>query len=47
MEGKLTIEPVVRRKLCTGCGTCAGVCPQEAIEMAVHARKGLLSPPPR
>ena len=40
MEDQLTIEPVVKRKLCTGCGTCAGICPRDAIEMTVHARKG-------
>jgi coenzyme F420 hydrogenase subunit beta len=28
-----TIGPVVKRKLCTGCGTCAGICPQNAVEM--------------
>ncbi len=31
VRNRQTIEPVVKRKLCTGCGTCAGVCPQEAI----------------
>lgn len=44
MEERLTIEPVVRRKLCTGCGTCAGVCPHGAIEMAVHPGKGCYLP---
>jgi coenzyme F420 hydrogenase subunit beta len=44
MEGKLTIEPVVKRKLCTGCGTCASVCPQDAIEMMMHPRKGCYLP---
>ena len=44
MEGKLTIEPVVKRKLCTGCGTCASVCPQGAIEIAVHLKKGCYLP---
>jgi coenzyme F420 hydrogenase subunit beta len=31
-----TIGPVVKRKLCTGCGTCAGICPRDAIEMVVR-----------
>jgi coenzyme F420 hydrogenase subunit beta len=44
MESKPTIEPVVKRKLCTGCGTCAGVCPHGAIEMAVHPGKGCYLP---
>lgn len=30
-----TIAQVAREGLCTGCGTCAGVCPREAIEMQV------------
>jgi len=30
-----TIGPVVKRKLCTGCGTCAGICPRGAIEMVL------------
>jgi len=44
MEGKLTIEPVVKRKLCTGCGTCAGICPREAIEMVANRRRGCSLP---
>ncbi len=44
MEGSLTIEPVVKRKLCTGCGTCAAVCPRDAVELVEHARKGCYLP---
>lgn len=40
MEGKLTIDPVVKHRLCTGCGVCAAVCPRGAIEMVAHRRKG-------
>jgi coenzyme F420 hydrogenase subunit beta len=29
------IESVVIDGLCTGCGTCAGVCPTEAISMRI------------
>lgn len=35
-----TIESVVKDGLCTGCGTCAGLCPTEAIEMVADKRKG-------
>ena len=42
MRNRQTIGPVVKRKLCTGCGTCAGVCPREAITMAV--KKGRYVP---
>ncbi len=44
MKDNLTIESVVKRKLCTGCGTCAGVCPHDAIEMAVDRKKGCYLP---
>jgi len=44
MNNKQTIEPVVKRKLCTGCGTCAGICPQGAIEMVVDAGRGCYLP---
>jgi coenzyme F420 hydrogenase subunit beta len=30
-----TVEVVKRRRLCTSCGVCAGVCPTRAIEMVV------------
>jgi len=40
MENHQSIETVVRNGLCTGCGTCAGICPEDAIEMAVdHLRQ--------
>jgi len=44
MEGRLTIEPVVKRRLCTGCGTCAGICPHGAIEMIVDSGQGCYLP---
>ena len=47
MEGQLTIEPVVKRKLCTGCGTCAGDLPAGRHRDGGARGKGLLSPPPR
>ena len=39
-----TIRPVVRHKLCTGCGTCAGICPRDAIVMVVNVRQGSYVP---
>ncbi len=33
MRNRQTIGPVVKRRLCTGCGTCAGICPRGAVEM--------------
>jgi len=39
-----TIEPVVEAGLCTGCGTCAGICPRDAIELEVSARFGIYVP---
>jgi len=36
------IAEVVRQGLCTGCGTCAGVCPTEAINMRIS--NGLFLP---
>jgi len=28
-----TISKVVESGLCTGCGTCVGICPEDAIQM--------------
>ncbi|MBN2259201.1 MAG: Coenzyme F420 hydrogenase/dehydrogenase, beta subunit C-terminal domain [Clostridiales bacterium] len=39
-----TISYVVKNNLCTGCGTCAGVCPTDAIYMKNNAKFGLYSP---
>jgi coenzyme F420 hydrogenase subunit beta len=39
-----TIESVVKAGLCTGCGTCAGICPLNAIEMAVDNARGIYVP---
>jgi len=43
---KATVKKVVRQGLCTGCGTCAGICPHEAIEMVVDSEKGIYLPTP-
>lgn len=44
MKNAGTIEPVVRAGLCTGCGTCAGICPRDAVKMIIDHRKGLYVP---
>lgn len=38
------ISCVVDDGLCTGCGTCVAICPNDAIEMAIDLRKGLYVP---
>jgi coenzyme F420 hydrogenase subunit beta len=40
----VTIEKVVKRKLCTGCGICAGICPQDAIDLTIDRDKGCYVP---
>ncbi|MBN2097990.1 MAG: Coenzyme F420 hydrogenase/dehydrogenase, beta subunit C-terminal domain [Dehalococcoidia bacterium] len=44
MKNASTIEPVVRAGLCTGCGTCVGICPKDAVHMVMDRRKGLYVP---
>ena len=39
-----TIEEVVKDHLCTGCGTCAGICPTSALEMLIDKRRGIYIP---
>ncbi|MHC4519231.1 MAG: coenzyme F420 hydrogenase/dehydrogenase beta subunit N-terminal domain-containing protein, partial [Planctomycetota bacterium] len=35
-----SIERVVKHHLCAGCGTCAGVCPHDAVGMVISRKKG-------
>ena len=42
--GDKTIESVVKDGLCTSCGTCMGVCPNDAIEMVIDNSKGVYFP---
>ena len=42
-KGKTIVE-VVKDGLCTGCGTCAGICPSGAIEMVIDREKGIYVP---
>lgn len=39
-----TIQWVVKRGLCTGCGTCAGICPHEALTMVIDPKRGCYIP---
>ncbi len=39
-----TISYVVKDNLCTGCGTCAALCPTEAIKLRIDAKKGIYLP---
>lgn len=39
-----TIEKVVKRRLCTGCGVCAGICPRDAIDLTIDKGKGCYVP---
>lgn len=44
MNNASTIEPVVRAGLCTGCGTCVGICPRDAVWIVIDQKKGLYVP---
>jgi coenzyme F420 hydrogenase subunit beta len=39
-----TIFKIVENGLCTGCGTCVGTCPLDAIEMVIEHKKGIYVP---
>ena len=43
MAGK-TIIQVVEGGLCTGCGTCVALCPNEAIKLVMNGKKGIYIP---
>lgn len=44
MKAGETISKIVDSGLCTGCGTCAGICPNDAIQMAKDESKGIYLP---
>lgn len=44
MKVDKTIDSVVKDGLCTGCGTCVGLCPLLAIEMVINDSKGIYIP---
>ena len=39
-----TIVQVVKDGLCTGCGTCVALCPNEAIKLTINEKKGIYVP---
>ena len=39
-----TIAQVVKDGLCTGCGTCIALCPEEAIKLRINEKKGIYVP---
>ena len=39
-----TIAQVVKDELCTGCGTCLALCPEEAIALTIDEKKGIYVP---
>lgn len=41
---KPTIEEVVKTDLCTGCGTCVSICPNDAIKLTKNNVKGIYIP---
>jgi coenzyme F420 hydrogenase subunit beta len=41
---KKTIEEVIKNNLCTGCGTCVGICPNDSLKMVIDKNKGLFLP---
>lgn len=41
---KTTIFEVVKDDLCTGCGTCIALCPNDALELSINEEKGIYSP---
>jgi coenzyme F420 hydrogenase subunit beta len=38
------IKEVVKNELCTGCGTCIALCPNEALELTIDENKGIYVP---
>lgn len=44
MNENRTVARVVIDELCAGCGTCAAICPQNAITMVIDRRKGIYIP---
>ena len=35
-----TIAQIVKDGLCTGCGTCVALCPNEAVKLTINKNKG-------
>ncbi len=41
IEAPSTVNEVVKLNLCSGCGTCAALCPKQAISMKIDENKGV------
>jgi len=39
----MNVEKIIKNNICAGCGTCAGICPNNAIEMKIN-EKGFFIP---
>lgn len=39
-----SMSKVIKGDLCTGCGTCVGICPNDAVQMVRDASKGIYLP---
>jgi len=44
MNKNKTISQVIKSNLCTGCGTCVSLCPEEAIKLIINKKKGIYIP---
>jgi len=44
MRNGKTVKSVVKKNLCTGCGTCVALCPNEAIKLTINEKKGIYVP---
>ena len=44
MTGETIITQVVKDGLCTGCGTCVALCPNESIKLTINEKKGIYMP---
>jgi len=44
MRNGKTVKSVVENNLCTGCGTCVALCPNEAIKLTINEKKGIYVP---
>ena len=44
MAKEENIQSVMKASLCTGCGTCAAICPKDAIKLVINPAKGIYIP---
>ena len=44
MRNKETIRGIVNNELCTGCGTCIAMCPNESLKLTINEKKGIYVP---